>query len=102
MSKVKLKPCSVCGVMPVFELWASGRTICAIRCNNPDRPDSCDIPFYYSRSSSFEEAIIKWNAYQSGGEIYEKVNEAWNTRYTENLSRTSENAPNSGENNSSE
>ena len=102
MSKVKLKPCSVCGVMPVFELWASGRTICAIRCNNPDRPDSCDIPFYYSRSSSFEEAIIKWNAYQSGGEIYEKVNEAWNTGHTENLSRTSENAPNSGENNSSE
>ena len=59
MSKVKLKPCSVCGVMPVFELWASGGTICAIRCNNPDRPDSCDIPFYYSRSNNSDEAIIK-------------------------------------------
>ena len=100
MSKVKLKPCSVCGVMPVFEYWASGRMIYAVRCNNPDRPDSCDIPFYYSRSSSFEEAIIKWNAYQDGGEIYEKVNEAWNTRYTENPSKASENAPNSGGNNS--
>ena len=62
MSKVKLKPCSVCGVMPVFELWASGGTICAIRCNNPDRPDSCDIPFYYSRSNNSDEAIIKWNS----------------------------------------
>ena len=77
MSKIKLKPCSVCGVMPVIESWASDRMIFAIRCNNPDRPDSCDIPFYYSRSKSPYDAIIKWNAYQDGGEIYEKVNEVW-------------------------
>lgn len=102
MSKVKLKPCSVCGVEPVFEYWASGRMIYAVRCNNPDRPDSCSIPFYYSRSRSSYEATVKWNAYQDGGEIYEKVNEAWNTGHTENLSRTSENAPKSKGNNLSE
>lgn len=88
MNKIKLKPCSTCGVMPVIECWASGETIYAIRCNNPDRPDSCDIPFYYSRSRSPCEATVKWNAYQDGGEIYEKVNEAWENEQMENTVRS--------------
>lgn len=60
----RLKPCKTCGVMPVLEHWASGGPVFAVRCNNPDRPDSCDEGFYISKSRNPEKAIQKWNEYQ--------------------------------------
>lgn len=60
----KLKPCKTCGVKPVVETWASGGLKFAIRCDNPNRPESCSIPFYLSISKSKDEAINKWNEYQ--------------------------------------
>ena len=80
MNKNKVKPCSTCGVMPVIECWSSGGFRVAVRCNNPDRPDSCDIPFYYSISNNPDEAVARWNEYQKKGEIYEQVKQAWEHR----------------------
>lgn len=37
----------------------------AVRCDNPDRPDSCDMAFYYSVCRNPEDAIRKWNAWQT-------------------------------------
>lgn len=61
----RLKPCKTCGIKPVLEHWTSGGSMFAVRCNNPDRPDSCDGGFYYSMCRNPEEAIDKWNEYQS-------------------------------------
>lgn len=36
----------------------------AVRCNNPDRPKSCDKAFYYSMCHDHDEAIEKWDEYQ--------------------------------------
>ncbi len=36
----------------------------AVRCDNPDRPESCDRAFYYSMCRNPGEAIRKWNEYQ--------------------------------------
>ena len=66
MSK-RLIPCKNCGVEPVMEYWYSGGLNVAVRCNNPNRPDSCDDAFYYSRSNAPKEAIRKWNEFQNGG-----------------------------------
>lgn len=60
----KLKPCKTCGVKPVLEHWSSGGPMYAVRCDNPDRPDSCSDAFDYSKSRNPEEAIKKWNEYQ--------------------------------------
>lgn len=60
----RIKACNTCGVKPVIEHWASGGSRFAVRCDNPDRPDSCDRAFYYSISNSKEEAIRKWNEFQ--------------------------------------
>ena len=57
MNKNKVKPCSTCGVMPEIEYWSSGGLRVAVRCNNPGRPDSCDIPFYYSINNNPDEAV---------------------------------------------
>ena len=65
MRSSRLKPCHTCGVKPVIERWwSSGGPWYAVRCTNPDRPDSCSDAFYYSESRSSEEAIQKWNHYQ--------------------------------------
>lgn len=61
MRSNRLRPCHVCGVKPVIERWASGGVWYAVRCNNPDRPNSCSNAFYYSISRNPEEAIGKWN-----------------------------------------
>ena len=37
----------------------------AVRCDNPDRPDSCGIAFYYSKCRDSNESIRKWNAWQT-------------------------------------
>lgn len=62
--KVKLKPCKTCGVKPVFEHWASGGSMFAVRCNNPNRPDFCDQGFDFSKDRNPQKAIAKWNEYQ--------------------------------------
>lgn len=41
----RLKPCATCKTKPVLEHWASGGPMYAVRCDNPDRPDSCDDGF---------------------------------------------------------
>ena len=65
----QLKPCKTCGVKPVMESWSSGGARFAVRCNNPDRPESCSDAFYYSMSRFPEEAVRKWNEYQEGGAV---------------------------------
>lgn len=60
----KLKPCRTCGTKPVLEHWASGGPMYAVRCDNPDRPDSCSDAFYYSMCRNPDEAIRRWNEYQ--------------------------------------
>lgn len=67
----QLKPCKTCGVKPVLEHWSSGGPKFAVRCDYPYRPDSCNKAFYYSLSSNPEDAVNKWNEYQSRGEINE-------------------------------
>lgn len=64
MSRIKMKPCAICKTMPVLEHWSSGGPMYAVRCNNPDRPDSCSDGFYYSRSRNNKEAIERWNEWQ--------------------------------------
>lgn len=64
MTKIKMKPCAICKTMPVLEHWSSDGPMYAVRCNNPDRPDSCFDGFYYSKSSGSEEAIKRWNEWQ--------------------------------------
>ncbi len=61
-----LKPCKKCGGKPVREHWYSGGLVFAVRCDNPDRPDTCSEAFYYSRSKDPKEAIRKWNEFQGG------------------------------------
>ena len=61
-----LKPCKKCGGKPVREHWYSGGLVFAVRCDNPDRPDTCSEAFYYSRSKDSKEAIRKWNEFQGG------------------------------------
>ena len=39
----------------------------AVRCDNPERPDSCDEAFDYSKNRNPEKAIERWNEYQSVG-----------------------------------
>lgn len=75
MSKTRpaLKPCGTCGVKPVIEYWESGGPIFAVRCDNPDRPDSCDCAFYYSRSKTSAEAIRKWNEFQEHPLTFEEM-----------------------------
>lgn len=61
----RMKPCKTCGVNPVLEHWASGGPMFAVRCDNPDRPDSCNEGFYQSMRRNPDEAIARWNEYQS-------------------------------------
>lgn len=61
----RLKPCKTCGVKPVLEYWTSGGPVFAVRCDNPNRPDSCSEGFYQSKCRDPMEAIEKWNEYQS-------------------------------------
>ena len=63
--RLKICPCATCGTRPVLEHWSSGGNKYAVRCNNPDRPDSCSDAFYYSLCSNPYEAVAKWNEYQS-------------------------------------
>lgn len=63
----RLKPCKTCGTKPVLEHWASGGQKYAVRCNNPDRPDSCDKAFYYSICVDPDEAVRRWNEFQKIG-----------------------------------
>ena len=65
----RLKPCRTCGTRPVLEHWSSGGPVYAVRCDNPDRPESCDEAFYYSKSRDPEKAIAKWNEFQTRPEI---------------------------------
>lgn len=65
----RLKPCKTCGTNPVLEHWSSGGPMYAVRCDNPDRPDSCSDAFYYSMSNNADEAITKWNKYQAESEV---------------------------------
>lgn len=60
----RLLPCHQCGVKPVLEMWSSGGFKCAVRCDNPDRPDSCTNAFFYSMSRNTDETIRRWNEYQ--------------------------------------
>lgn len=60
----RLKPCKTCGVKPVLEHWSSGGPMFAVRCDNPDRPNSCDLAFHYSKCRNPQEAIKRWNEYQ--------------------------------------
>lgn len=64
MNIKRLKPCATCGTKPVLERWASGGPMYAVRCDNPDRPESCDKAFHYSKCRNPDEAIRKWNEYQ--------------------------------------
>ncbi|MGI6235718.1 MAG: hypothetical protein ACOYI6_10785, partial [Christensenellales bacterium] len=63
----RLKPCKTCSVKPVLEHWSSGGPMYAVRCDNPERPDSCDEAFDYSKNRNPEKAIERWNEYQSVG-----------------------------------
>ena len=64
MKSRKLKPCKTCGTRPVLEHWSSGGKKYAVRCDNPDRPVSCDEAFYYSMCGNPDEAKRRWNEYQ--------------------------------------
>lgn len=59
----RLKPGKTCGTKPVLESWRSGGHMFAVRCDNPDRPDSCDLAFNYSKCRDHQEAIKRWNKY---------------------------------------
>ena len=63
----RIKPCKTCGAkfMPVLESWSSGGPVFAVRCDNPDRPDSCDEGFYVSKCGNPDEAIRRWNEFNS-------------------------------------
>lgn len=67
IQRKRLKACKTCGTKPVLEHWASGGPMYAVRCNNPDRPDSCDEVFYYSMCNNPDKAISRWNEYQENG-----------------------------------
>ena len=67
MNGARLKPCKTCGTKPILESWASGGAKFAVRCSNPDRPDSCTDAFFYSMSRFEDETIRRWNEYQEGG-----------------------------------
>lgn len=45
MEIMRPKTCERCGVNPVLEKWNSGGSKYAVRCNNPDRGDDCDLNF---------------------------------------------------------
>lgn len=62
--KQKMLVCKTCGTKPVLEHWSSGRPMYAVRCDNPERPNSCSDAFYYSMSNNPHEAVTKWNEYQ--------------------------------------
>lgn len=84
----RLKPCSTCGVKPVLEHWASGGPCYAVRCDNPDRPDSCSIGFYYSMCRNPEESIKRWNEFQEWPmEDREKWKETSQTEYWKSVKR---------------
>lgn len=63
--RLKPLPCKTCGVKPVVEHWASGGPMYAVRCDNPDRPDSCNDAFNHSKCRNREEAVRKWNEFQT-------------------------------------
>ena len=66
----RLKPCKTCGTKPVLEHWSSGGPMFAVRCDNPDRPDSCDDAFYYSKCRNPDETVRRWNEYQEAGGMF--------------------------------
>ena len=78
----RLKPCCNCGITPVLEHWASGGPMYAVRCDNPERPDACDDAFYYSESRNENEAVARWNEWQSMTEDQKKeaMQKAWDSR----------------------
>lgn len=80
MSEVKLKPCPFCG--------------------------SEDLEIEYSclglRGKRFADVACVECGVTMHGDCDEEAIQHWNRRYTEKPSRISENAPNSGENNSGE
>lgn len=102
MSEVKLKPCPFCGRIPnlygqEIRDYVNGEWAEQLRKE------------YWVQTQCLPTCLMgnmQVNAFGVIGgirHISEKAAiKAWNTRYTENPSRTSENAPNSGENNSGE
>lgn len=61
--------CETCGMRPVLELWtdvrSGGGRKFGVCCNNPERLDLCDAAFYYSLCDDPNEAIERWNEYQT-------------------------------------
>ena len=89
MSKVKLKPCPFCGAKPFLLINSSAERIYVkIKC------DRCNV-----ERLDIIAGLCTWGELEC---CKDRVLEKWNTRYTENPSKTSENTPNLGENNLSE
>lgn len=89
MNKIQFKPCPFCGVKPFLLINSSAeRIFVKIKC------DRCNV-----ERSDIIAGLCTWNELEC---CKDRVVEKWNTRYPENPSKTSENAPNSGENNSGE
>lgn len=94
MSEVKLKSCPFCGSITAPTIMDQNEAMWIV----PDPDYDGDLEIVVCCASR------KGGCGASTGlcDTAEQAIEAWNTRYTENPSRTSENAPNSGENDLSE
>lgn len=59
MSKIKLKPCPICGKSDIkIETWVSGSRMYMVKCNNTD----CPVPYNgFPTGTNLDEVKAEWN-----------------------------------------
>lgn len=58
MSKLKIKPCPLCGWKPIIEHWSSGGIMYMVKCNNPDCPAPVNS---YPTGRNLNDVEDEWN-----------------------------------------